>query len=76
MDHLKNYTVCLPDWDSVLPKLCEILEATYHKGDFDSFEDVFLSSGEDESYWKVEGKTGCDILIELEKYEGYFFRYS
>ena len=56
-----------------LPGLCALIGVAYNSGDFDSFEEDFVSTGDDESYWKAAGKTGCDISIKLEKYEGYLF---
>ncbi|MGO4891580.1 hypothetical protein [Flavobacterium sp. W21_SRS_FM6] len=73
MDRQQNYTICLPDWESLLPKLCSIIEASYQSGDFDSFEDKFTTSGNDESYWSVFGSSGCELSIKLKKYEGYLF---
>ena len=73
MDNYQNYTICLPDWESVLPKLCFIIEASYQPGDFDLFEENFAASGNQESLWSVSGRSGCELSIKLEKYEGYLF---
>jgi hypothetical protein len=73
MDIDQNYTICLPDWESVLPKLSAIIEASYQPGDFDSFVYKFAALGNDESLWSISGNSGCELSIKLEKYEGYLF---
>ncbi|WP_227818184.1 hypothetical protein [Nitrogeniibacter aestuarii] len=73
MDQRQSYTVFLPDWEYILPKLCSIIEASYQVGDFASFEDKFLASENDEAFWSVPGDSGCELSIKLEKYEGYLF---
>lgn len=73
MDSYQTYTICLPDWESVLPRLCSIIEASYQSGDFDLFEDKFAASEDDVSLWSVSGSSGCELSIKLEKYEGYLF---
>lgn len=69
----KHYTVCLSNWNSVLPELCSLIEASYEDGDFDIFVEDFISTGKNSLCWGKSGKTGCDISIELEKHEGYLF---
>ncbi|GAB2889292.1 hypothetical protein ACCI51_19015 [Microbulbifer echini] len=73
MDSHQSYTICLPDWENVLPRLCSIIEAPYQTGDFESFEAEFVASEKNESIWLVTGRSGCKLSIRLEKYEGYQF---
>lgn len=34
----ESYEICLPDWESVLPGLCALIDAPYSTGAFDEAE--------------------------------------
>ena len=71
MDTYQSYAICLPNWGSVLPKLCLTIESSYETGSFELFEENFVQTGNDESIWTVSGHSGCELSIKIEKHEGY-----
>lgn len=73
MSDQQSYEVCLGDWESVLPKICEVIGATYVPGEFTRFEEDCEFDAMDLAHWNVSGNSGCKVIIRIEKYEGYFF---
>ena len=73
MSNQPSYTVCLPDWEDVLPKLCILIGTLYSPGEFEKYEKWFINKGMEKASWDLTGRSGMQLSITLEKYEGYFF---
>ena len=70
---MQMFENCLPDIESILPRLAQIIDADYTQGQFGAFEDLFVKSGIDEDHWFLSSNSGIEVKVRLEKYEGSFF---
>lgn len=71
--NIETYTTCLPDIEPVLPHLATIIDADYSLGKFSIAEEHFIESGKDTEEWSLIGKSGIELVVTFEKYEGYLF---
>ena len=69
---IMEYEVCVSDSEATLKGLSQISQLPYIKGEFSKFEDSFVSSGIEEDLYTLKGPE-LEVLVRLEKYEGYFF---
>lgn len=67
-----QYEICLAGYESVLPKLAEILGASYTRSSFETAEEEFHNGGAGSVEWKLAGAYGT-LVVNLERYEGYYF---
>ncbi|MFK8012402.1 MAG: hypothetical protein AB8B80_10195 [Marinicellaceae bacterium] len=68
-----SYKICLGDWESVLPKVSQIIIAEYHTGTYNKAEEDFSNNDLEEGHWRLIGQSGCTLDVIFEKFEGYFY---
>lgn len=66
------YTICLSDYEVILPKIADCIGARYETGTFAQVEELFHAERKEKEQWRLQGRIGY-IEIMLEKYEGYYF---
>lgn len=69
---LASYEICLADYESILPKLACIIQATYEAGAFSKAEEEFHGQSLRSKEWRLSGERGS-LTVTLEEYEGYYF---
>jgi hypothetical protein len=67
------YETCLPDIETILPRLAEIIEAEYSHSACSATEQAFECSGRSSAEWTLAGKTGIRITVSFEEHESYLF---
>ena len=70
---MKIYETCLPDWEAVIPQVCELIGLPDATAKYRAIASAFENSNNSRQEWTVQGSAGCSLTVELEQHEGYLF---
>lgn len=69
---MRSYTICLADFEPVLPTIARILGAKYRAGSLTELDDRFKRLGRAHLDWWIAGPGGR-LTVHLEQYDDYYF---
>lgn len=72
-ENMQTYETCLPDIESILPGLAEVIDADYNQGEFSTAEEIFQSNNKEIDQWFLNGRSGVNFAVTFEQHEGYLF---